>query len=70
MPYINVKMYAGRTDEQKREVARRIVQAVMEVCNVSDPAQCPVVIEEITRDAWEATILPEIATKKDQQYAP
>lgn len=70
MPYINVKMYAGRTDEQKREVARRIVQAVMEVCNVADPAQCPVVIEEITREDWEATILPEIAAKKERQYAP
>lgn len=70
MPYINVKMYAGRSDEQKREVARRIVQAVMEVCNVSDASQCPVVIEEITREDWEGTILPEVAAKKDQQYAP
>ncbi|MGV3723437.1 MAG: tautomerase family protein [Actinomycetota bacterium] len=70
MPYINVKMYAGRTDEQKREVARRIVSAVMEVCNVSDAAQCPVVIEEITREDWDTSIAAEIAAKRDQQFAP
>jgi 4-oxalocrotonate tautomerase len=70
MPYVNLKMYPGRTDEQKREVARRIVQAVMEVCNVSDAAQCPVVIEEVAREDWEASVVPEITAKQDLQYAP
>lgn len=70
MPYINVKMYAGRTDEQKREVARRIVIAVMEVCNVADASQCPVVIEEITKEDWDSAIATEIAAKRDQQFAP
>jgi 4-oxalocrotonate tautomerase len=68
MPYVNVKMYAGRTDEQKREVARRIVQAVMEVCNVSDAAQCPVVIEEITPDDWKTSVVPEIEARAAQRY--
>jgi 4-oxalocrotonate tautomerase family enzyme len=63
-------MYAGRTDEQKREVARRIVSAVMEVCNVTDAAQCPVVIEEITREDWDGAIAAELAAKRDQQFAP
>jgi len=70
MPYVNLKMYPGRTEEQKREVARRIVQAVMEVCNVSDAAQCPVVIEEIAREDWAAAVVPEIEAKQDLQYAP
>ena len=70
MPYINLKMYPGRTDEQKREVARRIVAAVMEVCNVSDAAQCPVVIEEVAREDWETAVAPEVAAKQDLQYAP
>ena len=70
MPYINLKMYPGRTEEQKREVARRIVQAVMEVCNVSDATQCPVVIEEVAREDWETAVVPEIVAKKDQQYSP
>jgi 4-oxalocrotonate tautomerase len=70
MPYINLKMYPGRTEEQKREVARRIVQAVMEVCNVSDPLQCPVVIEEITPEDWKALVLPEVEAKADSRYHP
>lgn len=70
MPYINMKMYPGRTEEQKKEVARRIVAAVMEVCNVSDPLQCPVVIEEIAREDWESQVMPEVRAKSDQQYAP
>jgi 4-oxalocrotonate tautomerase len=70
MPYINVKMYPGRSDEQKREVARRIVAAVMEVCNVTDASQCPVVIEEITTEDWNGPIAAELAARRDQQYAP
>ena len=70
MPYINLKMYPGRTEEQKREVAQRILQAVMEVCNVSDPSICPVVIEEVAREDWAAQVVPEIEAKRDLQYAP
>ncbi len=70
MPYVNLKMYPGRTDEQKREVARRIVQAVMEVCNVSDTAVCPVVIEEVERENWETEVAPEIEAKAQHRYAP
>lgn len=70
MPYVNLKMYPGRTEEQKREVARRILQAVMEVCNVPDPQSCPVVIEEVAREDWEAAVGPEIEAKAGLRYAP
>jgi 4-oxalocrotonate tautomerase len=70
MPYVNLKMYPGRTDEQKREVARRIVQAVMEVCNVSDPEQCPVVIEEVAPEEWKRSVVPEIEARAGQRYRP
>jgi 4-oxalocrotonate tautomerase len=70
MPYVNLKMYPGRTEEQKQEVARRIVQAVMEVCNVSDAAQCPVVIEEVRPEDWKTTVVPEIEAKAAQRYHP
>ena len=70
MPYVNLKMYPGRTEEQKREVARRIAQAVVEVCNVADVAQCPVVIEEVERDDWQSTVVPEIEAKAALRYSP
>ncbi len=70
MPYVNLKMYPGRTDEQKREVARRIAQAVMEVCNVPDLESTPVVIEEVAREDWAATVLPEVESKAALRYNP
>jgi 4-oxalocrotonate tautomerase len=70
MPYVNLKMYPGRTEEQKREVARRIVQAVMEVCNVSDPAGCAVVIEEVTPEDYKRTVVPQIEAAGDRLYHP
>ncbi len=70
MPYINLKMYPGRSEEQKREVARRIVEAVMEVCNVPDATQCPVGIEEVERDNWATEVAPEVEAKAALRYAP
>jgi 4-oxalocrotonate tautomerase len=68
VPYVNVKMYPGRSDEQKREVSRRIVQALMEVCNVNDPAACAVVIEELSPEEYRETAVPEIEAKAAQRY--
>lgn len=70
MPYVNVKMYPGRSEEQKREVARRIVDALVEVCNVADPAACAVVIEEVSPELYKANVVPEIEAKKAQHYSP
>jgi 4-oxalocrotonate tautomerase len=70
MPYVNVKMYAGRTEAQKREVARRIAEAICEVCGVPDPNNCPVVIEEITPAQWTAEIIPEVEAKAAQRFHP
>jgi 4-oxalocrotonate tautomerase len=69
MPYVNVKMYPGRSDEQKREVAARMVAALMEVCNVSDPAACVVVVEDVTPEEYAATAVPEIEAKAAQRFA-
>ncbi len=68
MPYVNLKMYPGRTEEQKREVARRILQAVMEVCNVPDPDRCVVVIEEVAPEDWKSQVVPEIEAKAALRY--
>ena len=69
MPYVNVKMYPGRSDEQKREVADRIVQALMEVCGVHDRAACAVVVEELSPEEYAATAQPEIEAKAASRFA-
>lgn len=70
MPYVNLKMYPGRTEEQKREVARRIAEVVGEVCNVPDLAQTVVVIEDVPREEWAATVVPEYEARHSQTYNP
>lgn len=69
MPYVNVKMYPGRTDEQKKALAERVVQALMETCGVKDPAACAVVVEEMTPEEYAAAAEPEIEAKSGQRYA-
>jgi 4-oxalocrotonate tautomerase len=68
MPYVNLKLYPGRSEEQKREVARRIVEVVTEVCKVAPGAEFPVVIEEVAPEDWQATIGPEVDAKAANRY--
>ena len=69
MPYVNIKMYPGRTDEQKQQLADRVVQALIETCGVKDAAACAVVVEELTPEEYAATAQPEIAAKEAQRFA-
>ena len=34
MPYINVKMLGGRTDEQKKRLVEAITKDLVEICNI------------------------------------
>jgi len=68
MPYVNLKLYPGRTDEQKREAARRIIEVVTDICRVAPGADFPVVIEEVAPDDWKATIGPEVEAKAANRY--
>ena len=70
MPYVNLKLYPGRTDEQKREVALRIAEVVAEVCNVSDVALTSVVIEEVPREEWQSRVVPEMEARSADCYYP
>lgn len=69
MPYVNVKMYPGRTNDQKRALAERVVEALMETCGVKDRAACAVIVEEMTPDEYAATAQPEIEAKDAQRFA-
>ncbi len=39
MPFVEVNWYEGRSDEQKREIAKRIEEALVEVAGVA-PEHC------------------------------
>ncbi|MFZ5916588.1 MAG: tautomerase family protein [Chloroflexota bacterium] len=51
MPVIEVKMYAGRTHEQKAELARRLTEGTMEALGVG-PEAVRVIIYDIPRENW------------------
>lgn len=68
MPHVSVKMWLGRTEEQKRALADRIVSAVRETLGASDNS-ITVSIEEIEPSAWpKAVYKPEIVDKADKLY--
>lgn len=51
MPYVTVKMFEGRTDEQKRALVEKVTAAVSETVNA--PAQnVKVFIEEMSRNHY------------------
>jgi len=51
MPVIEVKMFAGRTDEHKRRLARRITEATMEVLGVKAEA-VRVIFYDVPKENW------------------
>jgi 4-oxalocrotonate tautomerase len=51
MPMVTVDWVAGRTPEQKRELASRITAAVADVGGL-DPSAVWVVFNDVARDDW------------------
>ena len=51
MPHVIVKMYPGRSEPQKAELAAAIVKNVMSITNVRDDA-VSVAIEEVAPGEW------------------
>jgi len=53
MPYVNVKVLGTLTDDQKREIAKRFTQDLLEVAG-KKPESTYVVIEEVGAMNWAA----------------
>lgn len=51
MPIVRIELWPGRTQAQKRELARQITEVV---CNVAQttPEATIVIIEEVAREHW------------------
>lgn len=65
MPHVIVKMYPGRTVEQKNELAQEIADSVMKIAGC-EMKSVSVAIEEIARENWaEAVYRPDIIAKKE-----
>ncbi len=65
MPHVIVKMYPGRTDEQKNKLAQAIADSVVKIARCEDKSGS-VAIEEIAPENWAETVYrPDIMEKEE-----
>jgi len=68
MPHIAVKMFPGRTEEQKQEFAAKVVEAAKTILGSSD-ASLSVSISEVEPAEWDSKVYdPEIAANESMLY--
>jgi 4-oxalocrotonate tautomerase len=68
MPHVIVKMYPGRSEQQKAKLAEEITKAVMLGANCGEPA-VSVSIEEVSQADWvEQVFKPDIIAQPDRVY--
>jgi len=64
MPHVIVKLYPGRTQEQKKQLASKIVKSVIEITECKEKS-VSIAIEEVAPDEWaEKVYKPDIINNK------
>jgi 4-oxalocrotonate tautomerase len=65
MPHVIVKMYPGRTDEQKNKLAQAIAGSIVKIAKCEEKL-VSVAIEEIAPENWAETVYrPDIMEKEE-----
>jgi len=68
MPHVIVKLYPGRTEEQKKQLADEIAKDIVSIAKCEDKV-VSVAIEEIDPSQWAQKVYkPDILDKKDSLY--
>jgi 4-oxalocrotonate tautomerase len=68
MPHIVVKMFDGRPEAMKQELADKLAEAMMAVLG-SNADSISVAIEEFPRDRWQDDVfVPQIKGRKETLY--
>ena len=68
MPHVSVKLYPGRSEQQKVQLAEAIVRDVVDIIQCGE-GSISVAIEDIDPQDWkEKVYLPEIVGKSDKLY--
>jgi 4-oxalocrotonate tautomerase len=66
MPHVTIRLYAGRSEQQKSRLAEEITKAVMAGANCAADS-VSVSIEDIEPEDWvEQVFKPEIIAKSDK----
>jgi 4-oxalocrotonate tautomerase len=68
MPHVNVRLYAGRSEEEKARLAEAIAKTLAETLGSSERS-ISVAIEDVSPDDWMGEVYdPEITAKIDRLY--
>jgi 4-oxalocrotonate tautomerase len=68
MPHVIVKLWPGKSEEQKNRLAERITKDVMAVLNYGEES-VSVAIEEVEPQDWaEKVYKPDIVNKSEKLY--
>jgi 4-oxalocrotonate tautomerase len=68
MPHVIVKMYAGRSEQQKKRLAEAVTKAVTSTLGYGEES-VSVGIEDVPPERWAADVFePDIIEKKDTIY--
>jgi len=68
MPHVSVKMYPGRSEKEKAELAEAIAQDVMDIIGAGR-SSISVAIEDISPGEWKEKVYePEIIKKSENLY--
>jgi len=68
MPHISVKLWPGKTEEQKHRLTAQIVKDLMEITNNSEES-ISITIEDVEPDDWaDKVYYPEIVANQDKLY--
>ena len=68
MPHVAIKLFPGKTEEQKVELAEAIRQSMLSIFKSTDPS-ISIAFEEVDPKDWLETVYkPEIESKADKLY--
>lgn len=68
MPYVVVKLWPGKSEQQKQRLAEKIVQDVMTVLNYGEES-VSLAIEEVKPEDWTAKVYePDLQAKWKTLY--
>ena len=68
MPHIIVKMWPGKSEKQKKELADRIAKDVMDILDYGEESVSVAMEEVKARDWLEKVYKPDIQKKWDEVY--
>jgi len=63
MPHVDIRMFSGRTDEQKKKVADAVVEAMMDSLGC-ERSHLSVAIHDVDPDKWNEEVKKTVDASK------